>query len=442
MQQSGAVEERLAHEVLWTYTAAFEESGEKDFYIALEKSVLTALRRACAENGRVWVGRTISLKVGSYILTARLINVEPVLATTVNIQHTTFHVRYQSRARDEGQDLSRFISEVIRYPHERMETVYESLIGLDTIKQDLVRKLNLLLQPGHLTKWLDKSYPLQRPVMLEHILNDRYPLFVLEGEVGSGKTALARSVGSRVARRINSEIMLLVVSAQIRGGGHVGELTQNLAHAFDEAEQYQEREQIPVLLLIDEADSLAQTRGSTQTHHEDDAGVNTLIQRIDRLRGKPIAVLFATNMVQALDAAILRRACAKYHFDRPGAQQRALLFQRLFMNMKLDEETISQLVMLTKPRSLPGFGPQLHRYTYSDLAQRLLPQAVESSVYQNQALTAASLFNACQTALPTPEVSSLTPGGQRRGSSFRKRPADPRGEKFRRAFIPDMEQLP
>ncbi len=432
VEQPGAAEQSIAQEVLWTYSAAFDDGGEKDFYMALEKPVLTALRENCAENTRIWVGREISLKVGPYTILARLANVEPVLATAVDMRRTVFLARYQTRTREEGQNLSRFIAEVIRYPHEHMEAVYESLIGLDNIKRDLVRKLNLLLRPDHLAKWLDRSYPHQRPHMLEQLLHDRYPLFLLEGEVGSGKTALARSVGSRVARRINSEILLLVISAQIRGGGHVGELTQNLARAFDEAERRQAREQIPVMVLIDEADSLAQRRGSSQTHHEDDAGVNTLIQRIDRLRGKPIAVLFATNLAQELDAAILRRACAAYHFDRPDAQQRALLFQRLFQHMRIDEQMITQLVALTEPRPLPGFGARLHRYTYSDLAQRLIPQAVEASVYQNQALTGESLFTACQTTLPTPEARPSRSGTQQSSQPQRRSAAHQRRRKFHR----------
>jgi SpoVK/Ycf46/Vps4 family AAA+-type ATPase len=161
------------------------------------------------------------------------------------------------------------------------------------------------------------------------------------------------------------------------------------------------------MILIDEADSLAQSRGSTQTHHEDDAGVNTLIQRIDRLRGKPIGVLFATNLAQSLDSAILRRAAATYHFDRPEPEQRTALFRRILANTNIDEQTITRLVSQTEPRTLPGFGPQKHRFTYSDLSQRLLPKAIEEAMYEQQALSSEHLLRACQTTLPTPEMRSL-----------------------------------
>src|SRR5438270_931222 len=179
---------------------------------------------------------------------------------------------------------------------------------------------------------------------------------LLEGEVGSGKTALAPSIGHSLALSLQSALALFIVNAQVRGGGHVGELTQNISRAFTEAERCQEREQIPVMLLIDEADALAQARGSQQTHHEDDAGVNTLIQRIDRLRGRPMAVIFATNLFQSLDSAILRRAIASYHFIRPDDTQRANLFSRLLANIGLDEADIAELVRRTQPRELEGFG--------------------------------------------------------------------------------------
>ena len=37
-------------------------------------------------------------------------------------------------------------------------------------------------------------------------------------------------------------------------------------------------------LILDEADSIAATRETEQSHHEDKAGVNTLIQKIDQVR--------------------------------------------------------------------------------------------------------------------------------------------------------------
>jgi len=44
------------------------------------------------------------------------------------------------------------------------------------------------------------------------------------------------------------------------------------------------------MLLIDEADTIGAARGVGQRHHEDDSGVNTIIQEIDKIRGNNLPV--------------------------------------------------------------------------------------------------------------------------------------------------------
>jgi len=409
MPQSSGPASIVARDVLWTFRGVSEEETEKQFFIDLEENVAAEIaNRLRKMGGRIWVGREMQLRVGAYTIRARLTNVEPVLATTID-SSTRFQAQYRERGKDEGQDVSTFLSEVIRYPNERFRTIYDSLVGLDTIKRDMFRKLALLLNPSYLNRWIADSYPANSPQTLVQALRDRYPLIILEGEVGSGKTALARTIGHRLAVKLPGELALFVVNAQVRGGGHVGELTQNISRAFTEAENCQEREQIPVMLLVDEADALATARGGQQTHHEDDAGVNTLIQRIDRLRGRPMAVIFATNLVQSLDAAILRRAIAVYHFDRPTPEQRADTFRRLLADINLRDQDIAYLVEWTKERPLPGFGNIKHRYTYSDISQRIIPYAVEQAIYAQtpRPISMDDLYSACLAVMPTPERQSV-----------------------------------
>ncbi|HEY1351787.1 MAG TPA: ATP-binding protein [Ktedonobacteraceae bacterium] len=392
-----------ARQVLWFYQGLDHEDEEKDFYTALEAQVAAELHRRLPAGGRLWVGREVRLQIGSYPIAARLTNLQPVQATVAD-HSTRYLAQFQQRAREHGQDVTMFLSEIIRYPHAELGAHFDALVGLDVIKAEVETKLLLLLNPGALETWVEHIYASNAPRRLLQTLRDRYPLLIFEGEVGSGKTALARSIGHRLAVRMNKELALFVLNAQVRGGGHVGELTQNISRAFAEAERSQEREQIPVILLIDEADALARARGGRQTHHEDDAGVNTLIQRIDRLRGRPIAVIFATNLAQSLDAAIMRRAIASYRFERPDDRQRKELFARLLEGTDISAQDCEDLVHLTLPRVLPGFGETPHRYTYSDISQRLIPQAVEQAVLERQPLTQEHLSRAITTIMPTPEM--------------------------------------
>lgn len=392
-----------AGEALWAYWGVSETPVERDFFASLERKVAEVIHARSRASGRIWVGREMRVRVGQYQIAARLVNLEPVLATAVT-DDTHTSVQYLERDKDDEEDVSAFVSEIIRYPNEQADKVFNSLVGLKTISDDLFRKLTLLVNPATTDTWAQRQYGSHPPTNLLNILRDRYPLLILEGEVGSGKTALARSIGSTIASALHTELALFVVNSQVRGGGHVGELTQNISRAFLAAERLQEREQIAVLILIDEADALAQARGGRQTHHEDDAGVNALIQRIDRLRGRPMAVLFATNLVQSLDAAILRRAVASYHFQRPTASQRAQLFRRVLRDMDLSDEQLGALAAATEPRVLPGYGSIQHRYTYSDLTQRILPMAVERAIWDQQPLTVSALKEACDTITPTPEA--------------------------------------
>lgn len=402
MSQQAPATPVVARQVLWQYRGVSEERSEQAFFVALEAEVAAEIARHFTTPQRIVVGRELQLPVGSYRILARVANVDPLLANVMD-ETTQVLAEYSERNADEGQDTSTFVSEIIRYPNDRLGATFDSLIGLEEIKKDMLRKLMLLLHPAYLESWAYRLYGKQTPAKLLRVLRDRYPLLVLEGEVGAGKTALAYSIGHVVAQKLNTALSLFVVNAQVRGGGHVGELTQNIARAFTEAERSNEREQHPVLILLDEADSLAQARGGLQMHHEDNAGVNTLIQRIDRLRGKPIVVMFATNMAQELDAAILRRATAIYHFDRPNAQQRERVFRSLLNDLTINNKDTAQLVSLTVPRQIPAADEELHRYTYSDLVQRIIPRAVEEACYAGVALTIEHLIHACQDVPPTPE---------------------------------------
>ena len=80
-----------------------------------------------------------------------------------------------------------------------------------------------------------------------------------------------------------------------------------------------------IILLVDEADALAQSREAAQMHHEDRAGVNAFIRGIDRIANArlPAAVLMCTNRLSALDPAVRRRAADVLSFVRPATSSAA-----------------------------------------------------------------------------------------------------------------------
>jgi AAA+ superfamily predicted ATPase len=117
-------------------------------------------------------------------------------------------------------------------------------------------------------------------------------------------------------------------------------------------------------------------------HHEDRAGVNTLIRGVDQLAAErlPVLVVMCTNRLSALDPAVRRRAAVEFCFDRPDQAQRTQTLRGALDGAGLTETDIAHLAHLTGDDGR-GYG-----YTYSDLGQRLIPAAVLAA-YPNQPLT-------------------------------------------------------
>ena len=87
----------------------------------------------------------------------------------------------------------------IAYPdfssHERLAR----LVGLDEQKVRLTKILSLLVNPASLEEWSRKHH--SGADQLLNIVLRRPPLVVLAGDVGSGKTELAETIGDAVARQ-------------------------------------------------------------------------------------------------------------------------------------------------------------------------------------------------------------------------------------------------
>lgn len=128
-----------------------------------------------------------------------------------------------------------------------------------------------------------------------------------------------------------------------------------------------------IILLVDEADALAQSRETAQMHHEDRAGVNAFIRGIDRISNGhlPAAVIMCTNRLGALDPAIKRRAADILIFERPNDEQRYNVLANPLNKLGLSESQIRAIVAATGDRENQGYG-----FTFSDLTQRLLPTIV------------------------------------------------------------------
>lgn len=295
--------------------------------------------------------------------------------------------------------ISSLFDHVLDLPNALAKRRLDSLVGLDAIKAHLLKQATVLLNPNHLEAWSERHHGKVLPVVTR--VRQRPPLVILAGDVGTGKTTLAETFADPLSRRDSIQVRVMRLSLRSRGKGSAGEMTDRLSMAF---ELVREKGRImpAVILIIDEADALAQSRELEAMHHEDRAGVNALIRGIDSLvsSGLPVLTVMCTNRLEALDPAVRRRAAELFVLERPGEPQRRELLRASLNGAGISDEQIAQLAALTGPRNGDGYG-----YTYSDLTDRLLPSAVLAA-YPDRALSFELVREQIATIEPTKPFAS------------------------------------
>jgi hypothetical protein len=81
------------------------------------------------------------------------------------------------------------------YPDPQALCLFNRLAGIDEQKETLINELAVGADPGRLVAWSKDNHGLVNSTLLTAHAQ-RVPLVVLKGDVGTGKTALAESVGA------------------------------------------------------------------------------------------------------------------------------------------------------------------------------------------------------------------------------------------------------
>ena len=306
--------------------------------------------------------------------------------------------------------IEELFERALTYPDFAYQERLNRLVGLDDHKARLSKILSVLVNPAGLESWAKNHHPHAKKLL--DIVVKRPPLVVLAGDVGSGKTELAETIGDVVARQEGIEISLFPLSLSSRGQGRVGEMTQLLSAAFDHT--IVESKKLKgsrgparggVILLVDEADAIAQSRENAQMHHEDRAGVNAFIRGIDRFEKErlPAAVIMCTNRLGALDPAIKRRASEILKFERPNGRQRLEVLGEPLKELGFSQKEIESIVEATGSQNERNYG-----FTFSDLSQRLLP-AIVLNAYPERPVNAVQALKIAKSIIPTPPFQDTEP---------------------------------
>jgi SpoVK/Ycf46/Vps4 family AAA+-type ATPase len=124
-----------------------------------------------------------------------------------------------------------------------------------------------------------------------------------------------------IARELDMELFRVDLSRVV--SKWIGETEKNLARVFDEAQRSN------AVVLFDEADSLFAKRTEVKSSVDRYANleVNFLLQRMETFNG--ITVL-TTNFEDTIDSAFKRRLTFRIRFEKPDAEARAALWEKMF----------------------------------------------------------------------------------------------------------------
>jgi hypothetical protein len=137
---------------------------------------------------------------------------------------------------------------------------------------------------------------------------------MFEGPSGTGKTLAARVLANELALDLYRVDLAAIVNK------YIGETEKNLSRVLSRAED------LNVILLLDEGDSLMTRRTDVKSSNDRYANLETnyLLQRLESYTG---IVIVTTNAGQSIDPAFRRRMDSVVKFHLPNATERWQLWQ-------------------------------------------------------------------------------------------------------------------
>jgi len=140
---------------------------------------------------------------------------------------------------------------------------------------------------------------------------------LFSGPPGTGKTMAAQVITNQLHMKLYKIQLSQIISK------YIGETEKNLRKVFTEAKNAN------CVLFFDEMDALFGKRSEVKDSHDRHANVETayLLQQMEEYDG---VVLMATNLLQNIDEAFMRRISFVVSFPFPDVATRTLLWKKMF----------------------------------------------------------------------------------------------------------------
>ena len=275
-------------------------------------------------------------------------NIEPVLDPNASPEEQKKALaRAQPKSDDSMEDL------ILK---EKPDVKWSEVIGLDDAKKALKESI---------------VFPSKRP--------DLFPLgwpkgMLLYGPPGTGKTMLAAATAHEL------DGYFIVVDAASMMSKWLGEAEKNVSKLFTMARGYCEKEGKPVILFIDEVDSLLGERNS-EVGGEIRAK-NQFLSEMDGVNGKGkelmMYVIGATNKPWSLDHPFLRRFQKRIYVSLPSTEAREKLFDLYTSPLKKN----SRVNSLSLAKQFDGYSASDIRDVCQSVQMEVVNELFRSPDYQ------------------------------------------------------------
>ena len=201
--------------------------------------------------------------------------------------------------------LSKELKHVIDEYHSASTFTVSSFDGSPSNDKPMQSTLNIWLSDT-IRKKIGRFIAVHQDKSLPDDLKRAYGRLLLYGPPGSGKT----TIGYYIAEKLDIPISYIKVSDVI--SSKFGETTRNIAEIFEQPGKR--------LIFLDEFDAFGKSRYDNNDVGELKRIVNSLIQTLD-FSAKDKIVIGATNIIESIDPAIVRRFNLQIKVDKLDSQE-------------------------------------------------------------------------------------------------------------------------